>query len=137
MSNIDNRYWIAILIKYYYFFTHTLQPPSPTSNIMYMPNLSHKTIKIIALFLIIAVFAIPQITSLTQAAALTEASIQLDRMITSNTDTSVLVVVKPATTATEARIKITFSNRIYCWYYSRKHHNHNCRITLNISRRKV
>lgn len=74
-----------------------------------MPKLSHKTIKFIALFFIIAVIAIPKITSLTQAAALTEASIQLDRMITSNTDTSVLVVVKPASTATEARVQVTFA----------------------------
>jgi len=44
-----------------------------------------------------------------QAANLTEASLRLDRMKVSITDNDILVVVKPATVATEGKVKVTFS----------------------------
>lgn len=45
-----------------------------------------------------------------RAANLTEASMRLNRMSTSITDNTILVIAKPMTTATEASVKITFAS---------------------------
>ena len=69
----------------------------------------------ISLILLVAIFSLlvsPIFTAPVKAAPLTEASIRLDRMgggIAANTTTArILVVAKPASTATEARVTITW-----------------------------
>lgn len=72
--------------------------------------LSRQTKRIISVVTIF-VLLFPITTSLfpARAAALTEALMRLDTMRASQTDVQILVVIKPASTATEASIRINFA----------------------------
>lgn len=104
MDKITN---LAVIVCYTYFVNYWLYIILPT--MVATSILPQKILSLFTLIAVIGAFVVSTPINSAQAAPFTEASIRLDRMKVSVVDNDILVVVKPASTATEAKVRVEFS----------------------------